>query len=105
MLSDQVQHNITKFETLFRYLTDNLNTHLESTLTHTETGFGVEGVQGNADGWMRTNMGQEFRFVNNYEFYKDLNIINFLRDVGVHFRLGTMLSRDSVKNRIGGNVG
>ena len=29
-----------------------------------------------------------------------MNVINFLRDVGVHFRLGTMLSRDSVQTRV-----
>lgn len=29
-----------------------------------------------------------------------MNVINFLRDVGVHFRLGTMISRDSVQSRI-----
>ena len=105
MLSDQVQHNIAKFETLFRYLTDNLNTHLETTInqTHGETGFGSVENQGGSVDWIKSNMREEFKFVNNYDFYKDLNIISFLRDVGVHFRLGTMLSRDSVKNRIGGN--
>lgn len=31
-----------------------------------------------------------------------MDMISFLRDVGRHFRVGTMLSRDSVKNRMGG---
>lgn len=43
---------------------------------------------------------KDFVFVNNYDFYKDLNMISFLREVGVHFRLSTMLSRDSVKSRL-----
>jgi tyrosyl-tRNA synthetase len=42
----------------------------------------------------------QFRLINNHDFYKDMNVINFLRDVGVHFRLGTMISRDSVQSRI-----
>ncbi len=31
-----------------------------------------------------------------------MSVISFLRDVGVHFRLGSMLSRDSVKQRMDG---
>ena len=29
-----------------------------------------------------------------------MNVITFLRDVGIHFRLNSMLSRDSVKQRM-----
>ncbi len=43
--------------------------------------------------------------MNNYDFYKDMNVISFLRDVGVHFRLNSMLSRDSVKQRISDSSG
>ena len=31
-----------------------------------------------------------------------MNVISFLRDVGVHFRLGSMLGRESVKQRMEG---
>ena len=39
-------------------------------------------------------------FLNNHEWLKDLNYINFLRDVGSHFSINRMLSFDSVKLRL-----
>lgn len=38
--------------------------------------------------------------VNNYDWFKNINILNFLRDVGKYFSVNTMLARDSVKSRI-----
>jgi tyrosyl-tRNA synthetase len=40
------------------------------------------------------------RIVNNLDFYKDLNIIDFLREVGTNLRMGPLLSRETVKNRL-----
>ena len=40
------------------------------------------------------------RVVNNYEWLSQLELIPFLRDVGKHFSIGTMLSKDSVKSRL-----
>ena len=34
-----------------------------------------------------------------------MNALNFLRDVGKHFRVSTMLARDSVKSRMGSGGG
>ena len=45
------------------------------------------------------------RFVNNYEWTKDLDAISFLRDVGKHFRMGTMLSKDNVARRLNSDEG
>ncbi len=39
-------------------------------------------------------------YVNNIEFYKEMNALCFLRDIGKHFRVSQMLARDSVKSRI-----
>ena len=39
-------------------------------------------------------------YVNNHDFYKNTNVLDFMRDVGKHFRLGPMLSRDSVQSRM-----
>ena len=39
-------------------------------------------------------------FVDNYEWFKKIDVLSFLRDTGKHFRLGVMLSKDSVKNRL-----
>ncbi|MCK7678358.1 tyrosine--tRNA ligase [Corynebacterium sp. CCM 9186] len=38
--------------------------------------------------------------VNNSEWTKNLSVIDFLRDVGKHFSLNTMLNRDTVKRRL-----
>ena len=38
--------------------------------------------------------------INNYDFYKDMSIFEFLRDIGKHITVNYMLSKDSVKNRI-----
>ena len=39
-------------------------------------------------------------FVNNFVWFKDLNYISFLRDIGKHFTINKMLSFDSVKLRL-----
>lgn len=38
--------------------------------------------------------------VNNYEWISELSAIDLLRDVGKHFRLGTMLAKDTVARRL-----
>lgn len=37
---------------------------------------------------------------NNYDFYKDMNILDFLRSVGKTLTINYMMSKDSVKNRL-----
>lgn len=39
-------------------------------------------------------------FLNNNHWYSSMTVIDFLRDVGKHFRIGTMLAKDSVKARL-----
>ncbi|CAL4042168.1 Tyrosine--tRNA ligase [Buchnera aphidicola (Phyllaphis fagi)] len=38
--------------------------------------------------------------VNNYDWFKKINIISFLRDIGKYFSINKMMNRKSVKNRI-----
>jgi tyrosyl-tRNA synthetase len=45
------------------------------------------------------------RMVNNYEWTASLDTISFLRDVGKHFRLGTMISKDTVARRLASDEG
>ncbi|WP_394280619.1 tyrosine--tRNA ligase [Corynebacterium sp.] len=40
------------------------------------------------------------QLVNNNDWTKDLTVISFLRDIGKHFPLSTMLARDTVKRRL-----
>ena len=41
-----------------------------------------------------------FEVVDNYEWTKEINIIDFLRDYGKHFNINYMLAKDKVKSRI-----
>lgn len=45
--------------------------------------------------------GQPFEVVDNYDWFKDINYLDFLRDIGKHVPMGNMLSRDFVQSRIG----
>ena len=43
--------------------------------------------------------------VNNYPFYADMNVLDFLRDVGKYLTVNYMMSKDSVKKRIASESG
>lgn len=45
--------------------------------------------------------GQEFDIVDNYDWFKNINYLDFLRDVGKHASMTQMLDRDFVQSRIG----
>lgn len=38
--------------------------------------------------------------INNYDFYKNFNVLDFLRDVGKHININYMLEKDMIKNRL-----
>ncbi|MBI5915613.1 MAG: tyrosine--tRNA ligase [Bacteroidetes bacterium] len=44
--------------------------------------------------------GNQAILCNNYDFYKDMNILTFLRDVGKTLTVNYMMSKDSVKSRL-----
>lgn len=45
--------------------------------------------------------GKDFEIVDNYDWFKGINYLNFLRDVGKHVPLSQMLGRDFVQARLG----
>lgn len=45
--------------------------------------------------------GAEFETVNNYDWFKDVGYLAFLRDIGKHVSMTQMLNRDFIKSRIG----
>lgn len=45
------------------------------------------------------------RFVSNYDWTASMNVLDFLRDVGKNFRLGTMLAKDTVARRLNSEEG
>jgi len=43
--------------------------------------------------------------VNNYDWFKEMSFLNFIRDVGKHITVNYMTSKDSVKKRLDGETG
>jgi tyrosyl-tRNA synthetase len=43
--------------------------------------------------------------VNNYDWFKEITFLNFIRDVGKHITVNYMMSKDSVKKRLEGETG
>lgn len=51
--------------------------------------------------YLQRVLGGGCAVVDNAEFYRGMGAVTFLRDVGRHFRLQTLLARDSVRGRMG----
>lgn len=49
------------------------------------------------------NLLHDVKYVNNYDWYKDMTAIQFLRDLGRNFRMGSMLGKDTIKSRLDGD--
>ena len=72
----------------------------------------VEQVQKNVLG-IRENLSRFLRFdgpnpailVDNYDWYKNVSAISFLRDIAVNFRVPQMLAKESVKKRLEASEG
>ena len=45
-------------------------------------------------------LGEDTRFVDNDEWFRDMTVYTFLRDIGKSFSVNQMLARDSVRNRL-----
>ncbi|CAK9227040.1 unnamed protein product [Sphagnum troendelagicum] len=43
--------------------------------------------------------------LNNYDWWKEFSLLNFLRDVGKYARVGTMMAKESVKKRLNSEEG
>lgn len=43
--------------------------------------------------------------VNNYDWFKDMSFLTFIRDVGKHITINYMMAKDSVKKRLEGSTG
>ena len=65
----------------------------------------VDKIRGQLKPFFETEGENGAIFVNNLDWTKDLSAIDLLRDVGKHFRLGTMLSKDIVARRLNSDEG
>ncbi|HTQ28131.1 MAG TPA: tyrosine--tRNA ligase [Puia sp.] len=43
--------------------------------------------------------------VNNYDWFRDFNLLHFIRDIGKHITVNYMMAKDSVKKRLEGETG
>jgi tyrosyl-tRNA synthetase len=48
-----------------------------------------------------TNKSNAARMVNNYDWMKDISLIDFVRDIGKHLTVNYMIAKESVKKRLG----
>ena len=61
----------------------------------------LEGIKAQLEHFLHYGEGSaELIMVNNLDWLGELNLIEFLRDIGKHFRLSEMLARESVKLRL-----
>ena len=78
----------------------------ERTLTTPETvADWVERLQGQVSRFLSFEGDNAARLVNNLDWTAPLSAIDFLRDVGKYFRVGTMLKKDAVSARLNSDAG
>jgi tyrosyl-tRNA synthetase len=65
----------------------------------------VERIRAQIEPYMSFDGDNAARMVNNYDWTKDMSAIELLRDVGKHFRLGTMIAKDTVARRLNSDEG
>lgn len=51
------------------------------------------------------NQGNGAVMVNNYDWFKGMSFLNFIRDIGKHITVNYMMAKDSVKKRLEGDTG
>ena len=68
----------------------------EVTLKHN-----ISSIRDQLERFLDFNCGENSaEIVNNYDWYKDFNVLNFIRDIGKHISVNYMMSKDSVKSRL-----
>ncbi|MFN1512349.1 tyrosine--tRNA ligase [Vibrio owensii] len=73
----------------------------ERSLNSEETVTGwVQDLSNQIQQLMNNQVSKPMIMVNNADWVKQINVIDFFRDVGKHFSVNTMISRESVKQRL-----
>lgn len=66
----------------------------------------LKGIQNQLERFLEFEKGiNKAEIVNNYDWFKKLNFLDFIRDVGKHITINYMMAKDSVKNRMDGETG
>ncbi|MFC5370216.1 tyrosine--tRNA ligase [Arcanobacterium bovis] len=78
----------------------------ERTLNERETvAQWVESLRAQLESLLDFDGDNAARTVNNFDWTEEMSAIDFLRDLGKHFRMGTMLSKDIVARRLNSDEG
>ena len=74
----------------------------EETLQHN-----INGIQKQLSRFLNfeSNEPNAAEIVNNYDWFKNMNFLSFIRDTGKHITVNYMMAKDSVKKRIEGETG
>jgi len=66
----------------------------------------LNGIKKQLEKFLDFNSGaNSAQMVNNYDWFRELTFLNFIRDVGKHITINYMMAKDSVKNRISSEAG
>jgi tyrosyl-tRNA synthetase len=65
----------------------------------------VDSIRGQIEPFLDFTGSHAARLVNNLDWTAPLSAVDFLRDIGKHFRMGTMLSKDIVASRLASEEG
>ncbi|KAK9862365.1 hypothetical protein WJX84_007104, partial [Apatococcus fuscideae] len=74
-------------------------------LSEAEIDGNVAGIRRNIESFLRPEAGSSPSVINNLDWLGGISFLDFLRDVGRFSRVNIMLSRDSVKSRLGREEG
>lgn len=50
-------------------------------------------------------LGVKVEFVNNYDWFKDFNVLEFLRDIGKHYTVNELIKKDAIATRLKSETG
>jgi tyrosyl-tRNA synthetase len=66
----------------------------------------LDGIKSQLEKFLDFDCGaNSAQMVNNFDWFKEYNFLDFIRDVGKHITVNYMMAKDSVKNRINGDTG
>jgi tyrosyl-tRNA synthetase len=81
---------------------DERNLLSEETLIHNQEGVKKQLMQFLDFEYSKSNCAE---IVNNYDWFKEMSFLDFIRDVGKHITVNYMMAKDSVKKRLEGGTG
>jgi len=69
-------------------------------LSKEEIDHNIEGVKSQLQKFLDFEGENAAEMINNYDWFKDYNFLEFIRDVGKHITINYMMTKDSVQNRL-----